>query len=87
VNVTLLCIVTLSGRLCRLVPLTNATTYGSVMVLNHLFNGAELRVGHGEGAEVVRVIRGVPRTITCPGDAECLAWPNTPTAGPATAQR
>jgi hypothetical protein len=87
VNVTLLCIVTLSGRLCRLVPLTDATTYGSVMVLNHLFNGAELRVGHGEGAEVVRVIRGVPRTITCPGDAECPAWPNTPTAGPATAQR
>ena len=55
--------------------LVNARQVGSVMVLDHLFNIAELRLGTGKTAETVRIVRQHPRTIACPGDAACPVWP------------
>jgi hypothetical protein len=52
-----------------------------VLVLDHLFNVAELRIGVGPTAETVRITRQAPRTITCPGDGECPLWPETQVAG------
>jgi type IV secretory pathway VirB9-like protein len=61
--------------------LVNARQVGSVMVLDHLFNVAELRLGTGKTAETVRVVRQMPRTIHCPGDASCPVWPGAAVAG------
>jgi type IV secretion system protein TrbG len=55
--------------------LVNARQVGSVMVLDHLFNVAELRIGTGKTAETVRIVRQAPRTITCPSDPACPVWP------------
>jgi type IV secretion system protein TrbG len=55
--------------------LVNARQVGSVMVLDHLFNVAELRIGTGKTAETVRITRQQPRTISCPHDPECPVWP------------
>ena len=35
----------------------------------------ELRVGTGEQAELVTILRGSLRTIQCPGDFNCPQWP------------
>jgi len=53
----------------------NSRQVGSVIVLDRLFTVAELRVGTGPTAEVVRVTRTHPRTISCPGDETCPVWP------------
>jgi type IV secretion system protein TrbG len=55
--------------------LVNARQVGSVMVLDHLFNVAELRLGTGKTAETVRIVRQQPQTIACPGDPGCPVWP------------
>ena len=57
---------------------TNARLVDSVLVLDHLINQAELRLGHGETAETVTIVRHPSRTITCPGDPACPQWPPTP---------
>ena len=56
--------------------LVNARQVGSVMVLDHLFNVAEFRLGTGKSAETVRIVRQQPRTITCPSDPACPVWPD-----------
>jgi type IV secretion system protein TrbG len=54
----------------------NARLIGSVMVLDHLISHqAELRLGREAQAERVTIIRQDPRTIHCPGDPACPAWP------------
>jgi type IV secretion system protein TrbG len=58
--------------------LVNARMVGSVLVLDHLIErAAELRLGTGKTAEVVRIVRGPAVTIQCPGDAACPIWPDT----------
>ncbi len=54
---------------------TNARLIDSVMVLDHLINQAELRLGRGPAAEIVTITRLEARTIHCPGDPACPAWP------------
>jgi type IV secretion system protein TrbG len=56
--------------------LVNSRMVGSVMVLDHLVNVAELRLGTGKTAEAVRIVRQQPRTIACPGDPACPVWPH-----------
>jgi type IV secretory pathway VirB9-like protein len=56
--------------------MTNARLIESVMVLDHLINQAELRLGSGPTAEMVTVQRETPRTIECPGDPACPIWPD-----------
>ena len=46
----------------------------TVYILDGLFNVAELRVGTGSQAEVVRIYRGTPQAMRCPGDAACPVW-------------
>jgi type IV secretion system protein TrbG len=53
----------------------NVSQYKNVLIVDRLFNRAELRIGLEKTAEVVTIIRQPPRTITCPGDAECPVWP------------
>jgi type IV secretory pathway VirB9-like protein len=53
----------------------NARQVGSVIILDRLIHRAELRLGTGSRAELVTVQRETPRTIQCPGDAECPVWP------------
>jgi type IV secretory pathway VirB9-like protein len=53
----------------------NARQVGSVMVLDHLFNVAELRLGSGATAETVTITRQQPVAIHCPGDKRCPRWP------------
>jgi type IV secretion system protein TrbG len=48
---------------------------GSVMVIDHLVHGLELRVGSTEQADVVRIWRGPSRRIDCPGHDACPVWP------------
>jgi type IV secretory pathway VirB9-like protein len=72
----------MSAPMIRLVSTTgyelvNPRMVGSVMVLDHMFNVAELRLGSGEQAEVVRVVRQQPVAIACPGDERCPRWPVT----------
>ena len=57
--------------------LLNARQHLNVVILDALFPTLELRVGVGEGAEVVTITRGKGlRTITCPDDGEdCPQWP------------
>jgi type IV secretion system protein TrbG len=72
---------TITAPLLRLVgshgpELVNYRQVGTTYVLDGLFNRAELRVGNGKTAEVVRVYRDAPQRITCPGDEHCPAWPD-----------
>jgi type IV secretory pathway VirB9-like protein len=55
--------------------LINARQYLNVVILDELAGRLELRVGIGEQAEVVTVMRGRLRTIQCPDDAECPQFP------------
>jgi len=55
--------------------LVNARQFLNVVILDQLLPRAELRVGLGEHAEVVTIMRGAMRTIACPGDEACPAWP------------
>jgi type IV secretion system protein TrbG len=55
--------------------LVNARQFLNVVILDQLLPRAELRVGLGEHAEVVTITRGEMRTIACPGDEACPAWP------------
>lgn len=52
----------------------NYQQVGTVYILDGLFNMAELRVGAGAQAEVVRIYRGTPQAMRCPGDAACPVW-------------
>jgi Oxidoreductase family, C-terminal alpha/beta domain len=54
---------------------TNARLIESVMVLDHLINQAELRLGRGPAADIVTITRLEACTIHCPGDPACPAWP------------
>lgn len=55
--------------------LVNSRQVGQVYIIDQLIGHAELRVGAGEHAEVLTVSRGNVETITCPGHAQCPAWP------------
>jgi type IV secretion system protein TrbG len=75
-------VTTVDAPLIRLVgsqgpEMVNARQAGNVVILDRLLNRAELRLGTGKTAQVVTVQRQVPRTITCPGDADCPVWPDT----------
>jgi type IV secretory pathway VirB9-like protein len=77
---------TITAPLLRLVgsmgaELVNYRQVGTTYILDGLFNLAELRVGNGETAEVVRIYRGAPQRISCPGDAACPVWPDVALAG------
>jgi type IV secretion system protein TrbG len=72
---------TVSSPLLRLVESTgprvvNYKQCGTVYRLEGLFDLAELRLGSGEHAEVVRIHRGPPQRIACPGDVNCPVWPD-----------
>jgi type IV secretion system protein VirB9 len=54
---------------------TNARLVKSVMVLDQIIDRAELRLGSGPAAETVTITRLEARTIHCPGDPACPAWP------------
>ena len=54
----------------------NARQAGNVIILDRLFNRAELRLGASKRAEVVTIQRLTPVTITCPGDERCPVWPD-----------
>jgi type IV secretion system protein TrbG len=74
-------VTTVDAPLIRLVgsqgpEMVNARQAGNVVILDRLFNRAELRLGTGKAAQVVTVQRLVPRTITCPGDDACPVWPD-----------
>jgi type IV secretion system protein VirB9 len=74
-------VTTVDAPLVRLVgasgpEMVNARQAGSVVILDRLFNRAELRLGAGKGAEVVTVQRLEPRTIQCPEDPDCPVWPD-----------
>jgi type IV secretion system protein TrbG len=56
----------------------NARLLESVMVIDHLLNQAELRLGAGGTAEVVTITRQAARRIACPGDLLCPTWPELP---------
>jgi type IV secretion system protein TrbG len=56
--------------------LVNARQAGNVVILDRLFNRAELRLGASKQAEVVTIQRLMPVTIACPGDARCPVWPD-----------
>lgn len=53
----------------------NARQFLNVVIVDLLPPQLELRVGTGEGAQVVTITRGTLRTITCPGDEACPVWP------------
>jgi type IV secretory pathway VirB9-like protein len=59
--------------------LTNPLLVGSVIVLDGIPRGVELRVGTGDAAEVVRYSRGPAVRIECPGAPECPVWPPSDT--------
>ena len=72
---------TITAPLLRLVgshgpELVNYRQVGTTYILDGLFNLAELRVGHGQTAEVVRIHRDAPQRLACPGDAGCPVWPD-----------
>jgi type IV secretion system protein TrbG len=54
----------------------NYRQVGTVYILDGLFNMAELKVGTGEQAEIVRISRGTPQVMRCPGDPACPVWPD-----------
>jgi type IV secretory pathway VirB9-like protein len=55
--------------------LFNPRLVGSVMVVDHLFQQLELRLGATAQAPVVTVTRQTPQPIACPGASECPVWP------------
>jgi type IV secretion system protein VirB9 len=55
--------------------LVHARQFLNVVIVDQLVGRAELRVGLGERAETVTIMRGEMRTIACPGDAACPVWP------------
>ena len=55
--------------------LVNAWQFLNVVIVDQLVGRAELRVGLGERAETVTIMRGELRTIACPGDVVCPVWP------------
>jgi type IV secretion system protein TrbG len=57
--------------------LVNSRQYASVLIVDRIFNRAELRLGIGPSAETVTITRQPPRTIDCPGDADCPVWPQS----------
>jgi type IV secretion system protein TrbG len=72
-------VTTIQAPLLRLVGTTGpeVITYrqvGTVYILDGLFNVAELRVGTGPQAELVRIYRGAAQAMRCPGDASCPVW-------------
>ena len=72
---------TISAPLLRLVTsngpeLVNYRQVGTTYVIDGLFSLAELRVGNGKTAEVVRIYRDAPQRLVCPGDEHCPAWPD-----------
>jgi type IV secretion system protein VirB9 len=74
-------VTTVDAPLIRLVgsqgpEMVNARQAGNVVILDRLFNRAELRLGTGKTGQVVTVQRLVPRTITCPGEEGCPVWPD-----------
>jgi type IV secretion system protein TrbG len=74
-------VTTVDAPLIRLVgaqgpEMVNARQAGNVVILDRLFNRAELRLGTGKTAQVVTVQRQTPRTISCPGDEACPVWPD-----------
>jgi len=54
--------------------LVNSRQVGRVVVVDQLAPRLELRIGIGEHAEVVQVVRGLLATIDCPGHAQCPQW-------------
>jgi type IV secretory pathway VirB9-like protein len=78
-------VTTIDAPLVRLIgpsgpELVNSRMVGSVLVIDRIIHQAELRLGTGKSAELVKVTRQTPRTVTCPGDAECPVWPHDPLA-------
>jgi type IV secretory pathway VirB9-like protein len=81
-------VTTVDAPLVRLIgshgpEMVNARQAGNVVILDRLFNRAELRLGTGKTAQVVTVQRRAPQTITCPPleSAEarpdaCPLWPD-----------
>jgi type IV secretory pathway VirB9-like protein len=55
--------------------LLNPRLVGSVMVVDHLFQRMEFRLGTTAQAPVVTVTRQTPQPIACPGASECPVWP------------
>jgi type IV secretory pathway VirB9-like protein len=55
--------------------LFNPRLVDSVMVVDHLFQRIELRLGATEQAPVVTITRQTPQPIACPGASECPVWP------------
>jgi type IV secretion system protein VirB9 len=57
--------------------LVNSRQFLNVVIVDQLVARAELRVGLGEHAETVTIMRGALQTIACPGDAsgQCPVWP------------
>jgi P-type conjugative transfer protein TrbG len=64
--------------------LVDGRQFKSVLIVDRIFTVAELRLGIGKAAEVVRITRGNPVTITCPGSEACPVWP--PAAGTVAGQ-
>src|SRR5262249_40370861 len=56
--------------------LVNARQFLNVVIVDQLVARAELRVGLGEYAETVRILRQQLHTIACPGDPDCPVWPS-----------
>jgi len=72
---------TMTAPLLRLVgshgpELVNYRQVGTTYVIDGLFNLAELRVGNGKTAAVVRIYRDAQQRLVCPGDQSCPAWPD-----------
>jgi type IV secretory pathway VirB9-like protein len=74
-------VTTISAPLLRLVTsngpeLVNYRQVATTYVIDGLFSLAELRMGNGKTAEVVRIYRDTPQRLACPGDEHCPAWPD-----------
>jgi hypothetical protein len=52
----------------------SSTSVESICGHSRLFNVAELRVGTGKEAELVRIYRGEAQAMRCPGDTNCPVW-------------
>jgi type IV secretion system protein TrbG len=54
--------------------LLNSRQIGQVVIVDQLALRLELRIGIGEHAQVVQIVRGMLETIDCPGHAQCPQW-------------
>jgi type IV secretion system protein VirB9 len=54
--------------------LLNSRQIGRVVIVDQLAPRLELRIGIGEHAQVVQIVRGMLDTIDCPGHAQCPQW-------------